>query len=206
MNKEFLFLNYTAFILLFITSFIFIFKNNTSLLGYILIFITNAAFLIFILSEFMKYLTGMNYFVPSIIAVAITSSSILHFVSLIFILILFYNLHVKYSINNGVSVNIPENYKQELYKFNILMATTFTTCVILLYIFKFKFEKININFFEMSKYLSFNLISRNYILFISLILSIMVIIISSVQIINANNLSKVSTFVFNSSEVIKNNK
>jgi len=206
MNKEYIFLNYTAFILLFITSFIFIFKNNTSLLGYILIFITNAAFLIFIFSEFMPYFTKMNYFVPSIIAVAITSSSILYFVSLIFILILFHNLHVKYSINNGVSVNIPENYKQELYKFNILMATTFTSCAILLYIFYFNFEKINVNLFELLKYLSFNSISRYYILFFSLILSIMVIIISSIQTSNANNLSKISTFIFNSSEIIKNNK
>lgn len=204
MNKEFIFLNYIAFFSLFIIGLIYILKEKTSIFGYILLFITNAAFLFFITGEFLpKMLTTIKYFIPLITISAIMVTSIFYFVSFILILCMYYNLHVKFSIKNGISINIPENYKDDLNMFNILTIISFSICGLLLFIFYYKENKLNINFFEFLKYMNSYSIIRNYLLIICFFLSIIVIIISSIQVYTANKISNVGGLIVNPSEITK---
>jgi len=204
MNKEFIFLNYIAFFILFIIGFVFIFKKNTSMFGYILLFITNAAFLIFITGEFLpKILVTVTQFIPLFMLTALFVTSILYFVCLVLILMMYYQLHLKYTVKNGLSINIPTIYEDKLKNFNISMTVTFFISSILLIIFYFKEDKLNVNFFEFLKYMTVNSTIRNYLLFICLILSIIIIVISSIQTSKANELSKISGFILNTSEINK---
>ena len=178
MNKEFIFLNYIAFFILFIIGLVFVFKKNTSMFGYILLFITNAAFLIFITGELLpKIIVNVTHFIPLFLLTALFVTSILYFVCLVLILMMYYQLHVKFTLKNGLSINIPTIYE----------------------------DKLNVNFFEFLKYMTINSTIRNYLLFICLILSIIIIVISSIQTSRANELSKISGFLLNTSEINKNN-
>jgi hypothetical protein len=204
MNKEFIFLNYIAFFSLFIIGLIYIFKKNTSIFGYILLFITNAAFLFFITGEFLlKISITIKYFIPLLTLSAIFVTSILYFVSFILILCMYYNLHVKFSVKNGISLNIPEKYQEQLKYFNILSIISFSICALLLFLFYYRENKLNINFFEFLKYMNSYSIIRNYLLIVCFILSIIAIIISSIQVYIANNVSMVSGFIVNSAEIQK---
>jgi len=206
MNKEFIFLNYIAFFILFIIGLVFIFKKNTSMFGYILLFITNAAFLIFITGELLpKIIVNVTQFIPLFLLTALFVTSILYFVSLVLILMMYYQLHVKYTVKNGLSINIPSIYEDKLKIFNMSMTVTFFISSILLIIFYYKEDKLNVNFFEFLKYMTINSTIRNYLLFICLILSIIIIVVSSIQTSRANELSKISGFLLNTSEINKNN-
>lgn len=204
MNKELIFLNYIAFFVLFIIGLIFIFKDNTSLFGYILLFITNASFLVLISGEFLpRILVTIKYFIPLLTLFALIFTSILYFTCFVLILMMYYQLHVKFTLQNGLSINIPTLYKEELYNFNVLTTLTFFISTILLYIIYFKQDKLNVNFFQYLKYMSIYSTTRNYLSIICLIFSIILIIISSIQVNTANNLSKISGFVLNPSEIEK---
>jgi branched-subunit amino acid transport protein len=171
-----------------------------------LLFITNAAFLIFITGELLpKIIVNVTYFIPLFLLTALFVTSILYFVCLVLILMMYYQLHVKFTLKNGLSINIPTIYEDKLNIFNISMTVTFFISSILLIIFYYKEDKLNVNFFEFLKYMTVNSTIRNYLLFICFILSIIIIVISSIQTSRANELSKISGFLLNTSEINKNN-
>ena len=204
MSKSITLLNYIAFLILFIISFISIFKKNASILGFVLLFITNAAFMVYVSGELIPLINDITYFGTIFSIIAIISSSVLHFVSLIFIIMLIYNLHVKYTVKNGLPINIPEPYKSQLYDFKVLMITTFFICTLLLFIVKFRPEKLDINFYELLKRRNIILYYRYSLLFFSIFLSITAIVISSLQVNTASDFSKLSRQQVNGSEnVIK---
>ena len=85
-------LNYIAFLILFITGFVFMFQKNAAILGYALLFITNTVCMIYVTGELLlKIDPEFDYFVMILAVVAVVTSSILHFVSLIFILMMIIN-------------------------------------------------------------------------------------------------------------------
>lgn len=200
-SKSATILNYIALFILFITSFFFIFKKNASILGYILVFITNTAFMVYSAGELVPSIEfGYSYFGKIFSIVAIITSSILHFVSLIFIIMLISSLHVKYTVKNGLPINIPEPYKTQLYNFNILMIITFCCCTLLLFIVKFKNDILDVNFYELLKRGSFLLYYRYSLLLFAIALSITVIVISSLQVNTANGFSRLSRQQINDDE------
>ena len=201
MAKSIALLNYIALFILFITSFVFIFKKNASILGYVLLFITNTAFMVYVSIELIPNIDfEIAYFGTIFSIVAIITSSILHFVSLIFILMLIYKLHVKFTVTNGLPINIDEPYKSQLYNFNILIITTFCICTLLLFIVKLRPEKLDINFYELLKKGSILLYYRYSLLLFSIALSISTIVISSLQVNTANSFSKLSRQQVNGAE------
>ena len=113
-------LNYLAFLILFIFSFIFILSKKTTVFGYVLEFITLTSFLFFILGDLIPSMSDYNYFVPVFSIISISVGCILHFVSLIFVLIMIYKMNVKFSLTKGLPVTINEPYKTQLYNFNII--------------------------------------------------------------------------------------
>ena len=202
-------LNYAAFFILFVTSFVFIFQRNAGILGYALAFITNAVCMIYVVGELLpKIDINDSYFVPLLAVAAVVSSTILHFVSLIFILMMIYKLHVKYSVTDGIPINIPQPYSIQLYNFNVLMITTFCICTVLIAIIKFRIEKLNINLYELVKRMNMFMFFRNSTLFLTLALSISAIIISSFKIKTADGFAKLSRQQLNVAEgnAIKKNK
>jgi len=110
---------------------------------------------------------------------------------------------VKYTVNNGLPINIPEPYKTKLYNFKVLMITTFCICTLLLFIVKFRPEKLDINFFELLKRGNIILYYRYSLLFFSIFLSITAIVISSLQVNTASEFSKLSRQQVNSGEHVK---
>jgi len=200
MSKSITLLNYIAFLTLFIISFVCIFKKNASILGFVLLFITNAAFMVYVSGELIPLINDITYFGTIFSIIAIISSSILHFICLIFIIMLIYNLHVKYTVNNGLPINIPEPYKSQLYNFNVLMITTFCICTLLLFIVKFRPEKLDINFYELLKRGNIILYYRYSLLLFSILLSIAAIVISSLQVKTASKFSKLSRQQVNGAE------
>jgi hypothetical protein len=80
------------------------------------------------------------------------------------------------------------------------MITTFCICSLLLYIIKFNSDKLDVNFYELLKRGSILLYYRYSLLLISIVLSILTIVISFLQIISTNRLSKLSRQQVNGAE------
>lgn len=201
MKQSIALLNFGAFIALFVTGFVFIFKSNAAILGYILLFMTNTAFLFFIAASLIPGMTKQNYF-PAILArSAVLISTIFHFVSLIFIMIMMYKLRLNYTVINGVSINIAEPYRTQLYNFNVLMITTFCICTLLLAILFVSVDRLEINFYFLLKHASLFSLYRHFILIVTMILSVAALIISSVQVYITNGLDKAARQQLNNSEI-----
>jgi hypothetical protein len=200
MKQSVVILNYLAFFILFVTGFVFIFNKNASILGYALIFITNMMFMLFAAALIVPEIASNNFFIAIIARCSVMITIIFHFVSLIFVLMMIYKLHVKYSASSGLPINIPEPYKSQLYKFNLLMITTFCISAIILSIIFFKPEKLDVNFYELLKNINMFLFSRNYLLFITLALSISTVVISSFQVKTADSFAKLSRQQINIAE------
>ena len=200
-NVSLTMLNYLAFLILFITGFVFIFQKNAAILGYALLFITNAVCMIYSAGELIpKIDPEFDYFVTLLATIAVVTSSILHFVALIFVLMMIYKLHVKFTAKNGLPINIPEPYNTQLYEFKVLMITTFCLCTLLIVIIKFRPSKLDVNFYELLKRLNIFLFIRHITLFITLGLSISAIVISSIQVKTAEGFSKLTRQQLNSVE------
>jgi hypothetical protein len=200
-NVSLTMLNYLAFFILFITSFVFIFQKNAAILGYALVFITTTICMVYIAGELIPKLDPeFDFFVTMLATIAVATSAILHFVSLIFILMMIYKLHVKYTVTNGLPINIPEPYSSQLYDFKVLMITTFCICTLLIAIIKFRPAKLDVNFYELLKRLTMFSFIRNITLFITLGLSISAIVISSLQVKTADGLAKLSRQQLNTTE------
>ena len=165
MARPVTFLNYLAFVTLFVTSFVFIFIPNSVVLGYILAFITITFFIFFIFREIGDNMDDYTYFIPTVSVAAIIFSSLLHFVALIFVLTLIYKLHVKYTVNNKLPLMVSEPYKTQLYNFNIFMVSVFACCAVLTIIVNFRWNNIDINFYEFLKHINIFTFYKNFIIF-----------------------------------------
>lgn len=192
LGKSILLLNYLAFFILFITGFVFIFQLNTSILGYAIVFITNTIFMLYMATVIVPDISNKNYFVGIIARCAVMVTSILHFTCLIFILMLIYKLHVKFSRAEGLPLNIPEPHKTTLYNFNVLMITTFCLCTLILLNVFLNSSKLDVNMYELLKNLNFFIFYKNLTLFLTFALSVSTIVISSLQVQKANSLAVLS--------------
>ena len=192
MGKSILFLNYLAFFILFITGFVFIFQANASILGYAIVFVTNTIFMLYMATVIVPDISSKDYFVAIIARCAVMVTSILHFTSLIFILMMIYKLHVKFSRAEGLPINIPEPHKTNLYNFNVSMISTFCLCTLILIIVLLNSDKLDVNMYELLKNLNFFLFYKNFTMFLTLALSITTIVISSLQVKTANSLAVLS--------------
>lgn len=184
-------LNYLAFLILFITSLVFIFTKNSAILGYILAFLVNTFFIFFIFDQLAENLDDYTYFIPTVSILSVVFSAILHFVSLIFILILIYKLHAKYT-KSGLPLTISEPYNTQLYNFNIIMATVFSSCAALVFLLNLRWMQLDINFYELLKHMNIFLFYKNFTMFIALILSMFSLGASIYQVVIISGFSQLS--------------
>lgn len=144
MARSTTFLNYIAFLILFVTAFIIIYVKNTEIIGYYFFFIINAAFTLYNISYFTST-DGLDL-VPYAIGFSLIFTGLSHTVSLIFIVMMISNLRVKYSDTYGTPINLPPIYKDQLELFKRLMIASFSLCGLLLIIYGVRFADINIPF------------------------------------------------------------
>ena len=182
------FLNYIAFLILFVTAFIIINIKNTEIIGFYFLFIVNAAFALYNIS----YFTGVDglYFLPYSIGLSLIISGVLNTVSLIFIVMMISNMKVKYSDTYGTPINLPPIYKDQLELFKRLIITTFSICGLLLIIYGVQFDLININFSQQMKTIG-NIMYNPYPIII-MIIACLPIIMSSINVSIANNFSVIT--------------
>jgi hypothetical protein len=144
MSKSVTFLNYTAFLILYITSFIVIYIKNTEIIGFYLLFIVNTACTLYNLYYFSNLVTAE--LIPTMISLSLFISGVFHTVCFVFIIMMISDMRVKYSNTYGTPINIPPEYKSKFELFKRLTATTFSLCAILLLILLNGYDSINISF------------------------------------------------------------
>lgn len=188
MSKSVTFLNYTAFLILYITSFIVIYIKNTEIIGFYLLFIVNTACTLYNLYYFSNLVTAE--LIPTMISLSLFISGVFHTVCFVFIIMMISDMRVKYSNTYGTPINIPPEYKSKFKLFKRLTATTFSLCAILLLILLNGYDSINISFSNIGSFR--NIIVYYYPYLLLIVLSLVPIIISCIQLANANNFSKLS--------------
>jgi hypothetical protein len=182
------FLNYFAFAILYITGFLAIYVKNTEIIGFYYLLVVNIACTLYGISYFTS-VDGMEL-VPFMIAFSLFISGVFHTVCLIFIVMMFGNMKVKYSDTYGTPVNLPPIYKDQLEMFKRLMISAFSVCGVLLIIYGAQWQTININFTQEMK--TIQNIMFNPKPFIVLIMSCAPLILSSINVSIANNFSMVT--------------
>jgi len=185
MNKSTVLLNYLAFFILYITSFVFIYTKNTEIIGYYVLFIVNTACTIYNISYF-SMVDALNL-IPRSILISVILSGMLHTIAFVFIIMMINSMKVKYENTFGTPINLPPIYKSKLDIFKGLILTTFFICFILLVVFMYYFDSINFIFNDQIK--TFGDILRNKFSVGLLILSLASIIISAIQVNTANSFS-----------------
>jgi hypothetical protein len=198
MATYFGFMNYFAFIALYIVCFYFIFQPYSEIISIYILFVIHTAFTAFIgidisnifLNENTKSLQLGVITIISLLSLLICNT--FHFVSLILIILMTYNLQKKLDISSGTPIKLPNKYKYQFNKFLYNCITVFVTSIIILLMLFFKFELINVHLkplFDNSTYDNFK---KRIPSILILGLSIITIVISTKQIYIANNLSKLN--------------
>ena len=177
-------LNYLAFFILYLVSFYFSHINNTEIVGLGILFIINTSFLLFITGNIFPMLknanTLMNFNLFSILF-----GLIIHFISLLFIIIAILHLQQKKANIKGVPVVLPINEKQKLNKFKYFMIISFIIGLLLLFIVFSYEETLNQNNIS-NIFLNFS--SNKLIPLISILFGSSLYIISLLQITPAYNI------------------
>jgi len=186
MSKSTTFLNYIAFLTLYITSFVFIYKKNTEFIGFYLLFIVNAACTLYNMFYFSEMSNALNL-ITRTITLSVTLSGILHTIALLFIIIMLSKMKVKYQNTFGTPIKLPPIYKQRLDDFKYYIVITFVLCIALLFSFVNFFDALNINFVEEMKTISD--ILRNKFAMLALIIAFIPIVLSTNQVSTANSFS-----------------
>ena len=144
MARSTTFLNFTAFLILYIIGFIVINVRNTEIIGYYFIFILNVLFTLYGVSHFFTT-AGVNV-IPAAIAFTVIASAILNMVSFLFIVMMASSMRSKYADHYGENMKLPLEYQDKLDLFKKLAVTAFSFCALLTIIFIGAYEQINIDF------------------------------------------------------------
>ena len=107
-------LNYLAFFILYIISFVFIYKKNTEYIGFTVLLVINIAAMFYTTSQLMDIFQRARYFVEMIASLSVIVGIVFHTVLIIFIIIVANNLNSKNIKKYGTQFNLPEKYKKKL--------------------------------------------------------------------------------------------
>jgi hypothetical protein len=122
-----IFLNYLAFFILYVLSFIFLYIKNSEIIGYYALFVTNTACAIYMAMNFGQTegtiplgLIFLNVF--------------MHSISLVFLVLTFMNLKQKFFNTFGTPIQLPPVYQNELDIVKRRMLYVFTLCTVSLFV------------------------------------------------------------------------
>ena len=116
-------LDFGAFILLYIVSFYFMYQKYTEIIGISITFIVNAAFMIFAANYFLK--KPSDFFIPLTASFSIIITTLFHFISLILIFTMIQNMNKKYIATRGTPIDLPPMYARKLETFKLSMIACF---------------------------------------------------------------------------------
>jgi hypothetical protein len=129
------FLNYIAFFLLYVVSLVSVNYRGVEIVSFLFLFIIHAAFSIYFVSEINVLLLSFGEsFVLQLSLLAVGITLILHFVSLIFIIMMVYAQEKKFVGMKGTPLYLPEKYANKLSIFKQQMIGCFCLCIIILFI------------------------------------------------------------------------
>ena len=188
MPKSTTFLNYMAFLSLYIMGFIIIYIKNTEIIGFYYLLVVNTACVLYNIS----YFTGVEemLLIPQTISFSITISTIFHTICLIFVIMMISAMRVKYSDTYGTPINLPPKYQEQLDLFKKLMISTFSICGLILLFFAIYYQKININ---IDSYManSINVLTNPFPVIV-LLISCAPLILSSINVSITNDFSRIT--------------
>lgn len=185
-------LNYTAFFILYIIGLILLFQEYTEGIGIAFLFMINAAFMVYMSSDVISYTNHISYFVQTFGFLSVIVGTSFHFISLIFIFMLMTALKAKYTQKNGYPFNLPDKYKDKMNQYKTMAAVTFMLCFLVLFFIFQQNDKVNVEFMSALNRISLSSIYNNFYLFLTLILSIIAIGISSNQVVIGNDFLSLS--------------
>jgi hypothetical protein len=185
-------LNYLAFLILYITSFVFMYQSYSEILGTIVLFITNSAFMVFAMNDLLPYVSQYSNFVPLVAVFSIITTVVLYTVSLIFVLMMINNMQTKYTKSYGTPMVLPKQYRESFETFKRLSIASFCACSVLLIIIFYRLNYINMVFYESIKRVSLDTLYYNGTAIFTILLSAATLIMSSIDISIANDYSKLT--------------
>jgi hypothetical protein len=190
-------LNYFAFFTLFIIGFVFIYEKFSEIIGFYLLIIVNIAFFFYVLNDLMKILETSLHFVPMLAIFAVIVGSVFHTVLLVFILMVVTNLKGKFEKKKGAPLQLPVKYANKMEIIKRFMITCFCLGFIILYNLFYYKPPLEQNFAMLLTYFTFksptdNTFTKNSSLYLTLAASLILMGMSSKQVFDGNEFSKLS--------------
>jgi hypothetical protein len=175
-----------------------VFQPYSEIIGVYILFIIHTSFTAFISRDISNIFLNDSIKSSQLGIITIISlfslliCNAFHFVSLILIIMMIYNLQKKLDVTTGTPINLPNKYKCEFNQFLYNCITVFITSIIILSMLFFNFESTNIPLKPLFDNLTFDNFKKRIPSILTLGLSITTIVISSKQIYRANDLSKLN--------------
>lgn len=130
-------LNYIAIAILYVVSIYFAYQPYTEIIGFYLLFVVNAAFMLFFAGQAETLISSVFTLPFYSLQIGIAGSLIglaLHFVSFIFIIMMITTLQAKYSKAKGTPLQLSRKYQGMMNTFKANMLYTFVMIFIVLLI------------------------------------------------------------------------
>lgn len=128
-------LNYAVFIALFIGSFYFIYKTYTEIIGLVVLFLINTAFLLFTYIRISPRIQFINKgaYVANLALFSIIIGLFFTFISLLFTIAMIYTTQQKYTAEYGTNIELPEPYHTEVDIYKRLLISCYCLVAVLLF-------------------------------------------------------------------------
>jgi len=185
-------LNYFAFFTLYIICFVFIYQKFSEVIGFSILTVINLAFLLFVLNDVMAVMQRSMFFVPLVGCFSVIVGLLFHSIVLIFILIMSNNLQAKYTKQYGTPLTLPKKYQNKMELIKRLMIASFCLGFLILYCLFYYSEELKHSLVMLIKTADLKSIYQYRVLFFTLGASLSLMGISSKQIFDANEFSKLS--------------
>jgi len=133
----FLVLNYLAFFVLYIVSFVYTNQKYSEIIGYGILFVVHAAFTFYVMNSLLSVFSDISK--PKILAtfsiLSIIIGLVFQFVSILLVVMMISNMQVKYTAKHGTPLRLSDNNREKLDDFRNNLITVFSFITFLLVIF-----------------------------------------------------------------------
>lgn len=129
-----------TFIAIYIISLVFFFRRNTEIVSFYVLTIFQGFFILFIIQTLFAYDINKMLFIPSFMIISVLSASILKFISLIYMVLMFKHLNVGYKIKKFGSKKLPSQYRKYMNDYKILFTVDVAFILFVLLIFMIHYD------------------------------------------------------------------
>lgn len=129
-----------TFIAIYIISLVFFFRRNTEIVSFYVLTIFQGFFILFLIQTLFTYDINKMLFIPSFMIISVLSASILKFISLIYMVLMFKHLNVGYKIKKFGNKKLPSQYRKYMNDYKILFTQDIAIILFLLLIFMIHYD------------------------------------------------------------------